>query len=148
LNGLLEFRIIPKLGQTRFLRRDVRVSLERSGFPRDRVGEVVLVVDEIVTNAIEHGSRYRQPTDELIIRLGIDGGSVDVEFIDPSMPADAVDELVRLLAKCGGESPPPIDSERGRGLFLIHDGLDVCEVEVLPDGVGVSMRGRMFRVTG
>ena len=112
----------------------------------DRIERMVLVIDEMVSNAIEHGRIYRTKGHQLRLLLHLDQNHLHIEFNDPGVPHEVVSELNELLAACRGNRPP-LDSERGRGLFLIDDGLDDLEVEAAPGG-GLSMRGRMLRVVG
>ena len=140
--GRIEFKILPHLTRMHQLRSDVRTSLQRHGVRAERLEVLVLVVDEIVTNAIEHGSRYRRADDELTLRFHVEGTALAVEFIDPSATKEVYRELVALLDQCRN-GPPPLHSERGRGLFLVQDGLDEFEIEMLGSGTGLSMRGRL-----
>jgi anti-sigma regulatory factor (Ser/Thr protein kinase) len=140
----MEFRFPPEPRHLRVLRRKVRRALEREGIVGSPVDRLVLVLDEMVSNAIEHGNSNRAGVHELSVMLRLSDVHVDVEFRDPGVPDSVVRELNDLLRACRGNRPP-LDNERGRGLFLIDDGLDELCLEALPGG-GLTMRGRMSRV--
>ncbi|MBK8974552.1 MAG: ATP-binding protein [Planctomycetes bacterium] len=140
----LEIRLRPEPGEVRALRHAVRAFLEPRGVAERKVDTLVLVLDEIVNNSIEHGRPYRAPGDEFVVRVRVEAGRVEIEFRDPSVPRDVVTEIVELLERVGRTAPPPT-FERGRGLFLIRDGLDAIAIESDAGGVGMQMRGHIAR---
>ena len=106
----------------------------------ERIGDTIaLVVDELVNNAIEHGVSYRQDGLPLIVRLATVAAGLSVEFIDREMPEDAITELHGALTQAG-DGAPALESERGRGLFLLSVYLDSLKVLHDADG-GMSLRG-------
>lgn len=108
----------PRAGVLRQLRAEVRKVAATFG-ANDKVGEnLALVVDEIVNNAIEHGAEYRRRGLDLAVEITAEGDRLRVDFFDPEMPAAVVDELSRLLEQATS-GMPSLDSERGRGLFLL-----------------------------
>jgi len=114
--------------------------LEAAGIREDVVDNVLLVADEIVSNAIEHSDGYRAEQGNLVVRLSTADDDVLLEFEDPDVPGDMVDQLSEALA-AGTENRPPLDSERGRGLFLIALNVDVLTVRERPGG-GLLLLGR------
>lgn len=144
---VLEFRIEADVARVRFLRADIRDRLEELGVAEGDVDRLVLVVDELVSNSIEHGASYRSEEDVLSIRLTILESHVELGFEDPSVPAGIVAEMLRLLDQCRSGGVPPLDNERGRGLFLIDDGLEDVVVEAGADGSGLELTGRLRRET-
>jgi anti-sigma regulatory factor (Ser/Thr protein kinase) len=137
-----EFRVEADVARVRFLRADIRAHLEQAGMAERDLDRLVLVVDEIVSNAIEHGAVYRRPDDVLELRLTVAADHVAVAFHDPSVPARTVAELARMLERCQS-GVPPLESERGRGLYLIGDGLEDIEAAVAEGGVGLRLTGRL-----
>ena len=104
---------------------------------------LALVVDELVNNAIEHGVAYRQSRTDLAVRLLAEGERLALEFFDPEMPVDAVDELAQaLVATANGM--PSLESERGRGLFLLTVYLEELRAEAAPQG-GLRLVGFVLR---
>jgi anti-sigma regulatory factor (Ser/Thr protein kinase) len=144
VNTRFGFRLRPSFDQARALRSGVRERLEPLGVSEQDVGRLILVVDEMVSNAIEHGHEYRRDGDLLTVRIGVDPAFFDVEFIDPAVPTAIITEIEGLLAQCRG-GVPPLDNERGRGLFLIQDGLESLDLLGDPGGRGLRVRGRMRR---
>ncbi len=138
------FKLKPRFEQVRSLRHGLRERLEPLGVSEHDVGRLLLVVDEMVSNAIEHGEDYRRPDDLLTVRFAVDVAHVDIEFIDPAVPAATIRDILDLLAQCRN-GRPPIHSERGRGLFLINDGLDQLDLSGDPTGTGLRVRGRFLR---
>ncbi|MFI5749105.1 ATP-binding protein [Streptomyces sp. NPDC051644] len=92
--------IAPEPIRVAHLRRITGVLLRFWAVPAPLAQEVVLVVSELVTNAIEHGRGTVR------LRLSLTGGELLVEVIDGN-PAPA-----RLR-------PVAADDEHGRGLFLV-----------------------------
>jgi len=144
---VLEFRIDADASRVRFLRTDIREQLEDIGVAEGDVDRLVLVVDEIVSNAIEHGRAYRRAHDVLAIRLTVAAAHVDLAFHDPSVPPETVNEMLRLIEQFRDGDVPPLDNERGRGLFLIDDGLDELSVVPGAGGQGLQLTGRLLRET-
>ena len=138
------FKLRPRFEQVRALRTGLRDRLAPLGVVEGDVDRLVLVVDEMVSNAIEHGENYRRPDDLLTVRFAVEADHVDLEFLDPAVPVATVTQILALLAQCRS-GRPPLDSERGRGLFLIDDGLDSLDITGEPDGIGLRLRGRLLR---
>lgn len=145
MNGL-HFRLLPRPEELRLLRRTVREALSRRSLPEAEIDSAVLVIDEIVSNAIEHGRPYRDrdgSPHDLELHLWSEQKDLWIEFTDPDVPDAVVQRLARELAECGGQLPPA-QSERGRGLYLVASGLHHLSVKGL--GVqGLQLRGRLVR---
>jgi anti-sigma regulatory factor (Ser/Thr protein kinase) len=95
---------------------------------------VVLALSELVQNAIEHGAKDR--SGRIGISLVVSDRTVVLEVLDPSTDPDAARSLAAAFSRV---SPPPLDEERGRGLFLVSTLLD--RIDVLPrPGGGVIVR--------
>lgn len=141
----LEFRFPPDPEHLRILRQHVRSKLEGLAIEEDTVNNVVLVVDEMVANAIEHADPYRG-SGHLLVRLRASGSDVLLDFEDPDVPADVIEELNTLLA-AGAEKRPSPESERGRGLFLMATNIDRLEIVSRPDG-GMLLKGRFVDAIG
>lgn len=118
------------LRQLRMRVRELAVQLGASAEVGDRLA---LVVDELVNNAVEHGAAYRRHGLDLAIELHVAGDRTRIEFFDQEMPVEFVQELARaLIASSSGM--PALDSERGRGLFLMSIYLDDLRVETAKAG--------------
>ena len=137
-----EFRFPPDPAHVRLLRGVARQAAEEMGAAESAVDSLVLVLDELANNAIEHGSDYRQGNADLYVRVARDKDDLWVDFEDPEMPEPVVRELAEALRKARNGGLPAIDSERGRGLYLISVYFEEISVEVAPDG-GFLLRGRI-----
>lgn len=133
------FSFAPTQQALRRLRAEVRAAAAGLGAPTAVCERVTLVVDELVNNAIEHGARYRRLGLDLAVRVGSAAGRLSVEFVDPEMPEANVRELAVALADAGS-GMPSLDSERGRGLFLLSIFLEELHAEVHAGG-GLRLRG-------
>lgn len=134
-------RFLPEAHAVRVVRQHVRDLAVRLGAAEAICDAAALVVDELVSNAIEHGASYRKHNTHLSIDVAFDGGRLSVEFLDPEMPERTVRELATALQKAAG-GMPSLDSERGRGLFLISIYMEEVRVDVAPGG-GMRLLGRM-----
>jgi len=116
-----EFTCKPERGVLRGLRDSLREQLTVWEVAGDATNRILLVVDEIVGNSIDHGGSYRVSA-ELAVTLRIEDRDLHVVFVDPDTPEGIVRELGERIANA--TEPPPLDSERGRGLFLIGRSLE------------------------
>jgi anti-sigma regulatory factor (Ser/Thr protein kinase) len=105
----------------------------------DSVGDqLALVADELINNAIEHGAVYRRRGESLALEVAAAAaGRLRVEFVDPEMPGELVARLAAHVAEATG-GLPALDSERGRGLFLLTVFLQDLRVE--PAGLAGGLR--------
>lgn len=135
-----DFRFVPESDRLRRLRADVRDAAVELGVPGS-ADAVSLVVDELVNNAIEHGGSYRRRGEALRLTLSVAQERVALDFFDPEMPAESVLDLARAFKDVGG-GLPAVDSERGRGLFLVAIHMEEVRVAVAPGG-GLHLHGRL-----
>jgi anti-sigma regulatory factor (Ser/Thr protein kinase) len=100
--------------------------------------QLALVADELINNAIEHGAVYRRRGESLALEVAAAAaGRLRVEFVDPEMPGELVARLAAHVAEATG-GLPALDSERGRGLFLLTVFLQDLRVE--PAGLAGGLR--------
>ncbi|MEZ5964340.1 MAG: ATP-binding protein [Planctomycetota bacterium] len=126
----------------RGLRRRVRSELRGLRLQPHDAEIVLLVLDELVSNAIEHGGAYRTRGKRLQAGLFVDGDDLVLEFVDQDMPAREIAALRRTLA-AGDVDIPDIEDERGRGLFLVLTSLQSITVDDrTATAEGMLMRGR------
>jgi anti-sigma regulatory factor (Ser/Thr protein kinase) len=133
----------PRPGVLKQLRAEVRRLAVAFG-AEGRVGDnLALVVDELVNNAIEHGAEYRRQGADLAVQIESLGDQLRIEFFDPEMPVETVSELSRMLGAVA-EGMPSLESERGRGLFLLSVYLQNLRVEKAVAG-GLRLVGHIDR---
>lgn len=136
------FAAVPEA--LRDLRKRVRAEVKGARLPRATVDVVILVLDELVSNAIEHGASYRRGATPLRAELRADGRDLVLVFDDDDMPAAEVAELQRIVG--ADIELPDLEDERGRGLFLITTSLQGLTVEDRTGvGAGVRLSGRIGR---
>jgi anti-sigma regulatory factor (Ser/Thr protein kinase) len=133
----------PRASVLRQLRAAVRRLAAGLG-AGERVGDnLALVVDELVNNAIEHGAGYRQRDLDLALEVATEGEQLRLEFFDPEMPPETVGELAQMLTDAAN-GMPSLDSERGRGLFLLSVYMQGLHAEVAASG-GLRLIGHIDR---
>ncbi len=133
----------PRSGVLKQLRSEVRRLAVAFGAD-DRVGDnLALVVDELVNNAIEHGAEYRRQGSDLAVQIEALGGQLRIEFFDPEMPTETVSQLSQMLLQAAN-GMPSLDSERGRGLFLLSVYLQDLRAEQAATG-GLRLVGHIDR---
>ena len=110
----------------------------------DSVGDqLALVADELINNAIEHGAVYRRRGESLALEVAAAAaGRLRVEFVDPEMPGELVARLAAHVAEATG-GLPALDSERGRGLFLLTVFLQDLRVEAAGVAGGLRIVGHV-----
>lgn len=122
LLGVPEQRMAFRSWQLRDVRRMVRDAAVAAGFGHDRADDVVLAVNEVATNAVEHGG----PRAELHLWRAGRGLVCEVHDTGP-----LADPLPGLVAPHAGET-------RGRGLWIARQ---LCELlHVWTDSAGTHVR--------
>ena len=133
----------PRQGELKRLRANVRSAAARLGAKPEACDSLALVVDELVNNAVEHGSSYRRKDLDLTVVIDEVGDRISIEFFDPEMPLANVQELARSLAATSA-GMPSLESERGRGLFLMSIYLEGLRADVAPAG-GLRLTGMVAK---
>jgi serine/threonine-protein kinase RsbW len=111
------------------LRRSVARSLQH--VDEHVLADVLLALDEAVSNAIRHGSRGGEP-----VRVSVDS---DGDWVEMSVrDGGPTPRLPRLPAE-----PPPLLKTGGRGLWLILQLVDEVRLQRIEDGTRLTMRRRV-----
>jgi serine/threonine-protein kinase RsbW len=111
------------------LRRSAARILE--GVDEEVVADVLLALDEAVSNAIRHGSRAGDP---VLVSVEADGGWIEMSVHD----GGPTPRLPRLPAE-----PPPVLETGGRGLWLILQLVDEVRLRRIGEGTRLIMRRRV-----
>ena len=112
----------------RLIRRVVREFSARAGLDSKTTHEVILAVDEAVSNVIKH-SYKGDPDQKISLRCDRVEGGVEVEVRDQGEPFDPAQR----------KTPPPDELRPGgRGVYLIRSVMD--EVEYWRDGATNCVR--------
>lgn len=95
----------------------IEVHLEERGVPAAPAAQVMIALDEVISNALDHGSETGSPSVE--VALAVQGGAVEVDVSDNGKPFDPL------------AAPPPDTSlsieERaigGLGIHLVRQLMD------------------------
>jgi anti-sigma regulatory factor (Ser/Thr protein kinase) len=107
------------------LRRRVAAAAATAGIDDDRVDDLVLAVNELATNSVEHGPGSGR------LRLWLSRGSVTAEVADRGRMDVPFPGLVR----------PAVTGARGRGLWLASELTDV--LQVWSDAAGTVIRAQI-----
>jgi serine/threonine-protein kinase RsbW len=111
------------------LRRSVAGTLD--DLDESVVADVLLALDEAVSNAVRHGSRAGEP---VMVTVESDGEWVEMTVRD----GGPTPRLPRLPAE-----PPPVLQTGGRGLWLILQLVDEVRLQRIEDGTRLTMRRRV-----
>ena len=127
----MELKVSSDMVYLRPIRTFMRELAENMGFCREKASDIELAVDEVLANAIEHGSTgVESPviiqclsTDEMMKIIVSDAGcgeDVSIEWVSAWVDA------VRDETESG--------TERGHGLLLAHNLADEMSMEPNPTG--------------
>lgn len=94
-----------------------------AGLPADTVEAVVLAVNELAANTIEHTGGPG--------RLSV--------WAEPHQLVCQIDDTGHITDPLAGRIPPPWDAEGGRGLLLIHELCDLVLIHTGPTGTTVRL---------
>ena len=111
------------------LRRSVAQTL--GDLNQEVVDDVLLALDEAVSNAIRHGSRGGE---QVLVTVESDAEWVEMTVRD----GGPTPRLPRLPAE-----PPPVLHTGGRGLWLILQLVDEVRLQRIEDGTRLTMRRRV-----
>lgn len=137
LLGAPDLRLPFHAWQLHEVRRAVRGLAGAAGFTEERISDVVLAVNEVATNAVEHGSRGQNTTDP--VHDGVRPAELHV-WVEPAGLVCEVHDGGRLADPLPGLHPPHPSDPRGRGLWIARQ---ICDLlHVWSDGVGTHVRVR------
>jgi serine/threonine-protein kinase RsbW len=97
----------------------------------DIVADVLLALDEAVSNAVRHGSGAGEP---VVVTVESDGEWIEMSVRD----GGPTPRLPRLPAE-----PPPVLHTGGRGLWLILQLVDEVRLQRVGTGTRLTMRRRL-----
>jgi serine/threonine-protein kinase RsbW len=97
----------------------------------DIVADVLLALDEAVSNAVRHGSGAGEP---VVVTVESDGEWIEMSVHD----GGPTPRLPRLPAE-----PPPVLHTGGRGLWLILQLVDEVRLQRVGAGTRLTMRRRV-----
>jgi anti-sigma regulatory factor (Ser/Thr protein kinase) len=124
----LRFKARPHLDDLGPVRDFIEASAVAHAMPADRVGELVLAVDEWVSNLIEHGGLTQAARIEVQVVPGPE--AIEVRIRDPGGPFDPTRHVDRGL----GLSPLEHQKPGGFGLTLLRRLVDGISYRLTEDG--------------
>ena len=104
-------------------RRTVAQWARSCGLPEERVEVLALVASELATNSVRHGGGTGT------VAMWLDKGAAVLQFTDAGT----------LLDPLTGRLSPPLDSEGGRGLYLVNQLCDLVQVRSSDRGTTVRV---------
>ncbi|WP_424185745.1 anti-sigma factor RsbA family regulatory protein [Actinokineospora sp. G85] len=110
----------PGLGPARALAAGLA---ESQGLAAERVGDVALVVTELLTNGVQHGGGVAT------LRVWSDADGITCEVSDTGVLSDPL----------AGLRPAPADQPNGRGLLLVHTLADLVSFHTGPEGTTIRV---------
>jgi len=99
----------------------------RAGLAEIPREDLVLAVNELVTNSVQHGGGGGT------LRIWREPGELVCEVRDRGFLSDPL----------AGRLPPPLDQYGGRGLWLVNQLCDLAQIRSSPDGTVVRVRMRL-----
>jgi anti-sigma regulatory factor (Ser/Thr protein kinase) len=130
-------RIPNRLDLVHSVRGLARSTCEIRGMDMEAMQEVLLVLTEVVNNAIEHvAGRGPGGYHEVDVQFGITPGEGEGTVV-----ARVVDEGQGGIGQADFDlaAAPDLGNDRGRGLFLVRAYVDALQVSGIP-GVGTEVR--------
>ena len=112
------------------VRRVLEGLLASHGWGEEDVADVGLVATEVLQNAVEHGSR-NDGAEAVRVACTVKGTEILIDVDDPGSGKGPQSLLARDVTV-----PPPVDSSRGRGLYLVHRMAHELHREHRVDGGG------------
>ncbi len=99
----------------------------RAGLPEISREDLVLAVNELVTNSVQYGGGGGT------LRIWREPGALVCEVRDHGFIRDPL----------AGRLPPPVDQYGGRGLWLVNQLCDLAQIRSSPDGTAVRVHMRL-----
>ncbi|MBD3184689.1 hypothetical protein GF312_20580 [Candidatus Poribacteria bacterium] len=116
-------------GDPRYLRpvrvfiRELAISM---GFSDKRVSDIELAVDEVFSNAVEHGSAC--PSSQIIVNCVFSDDSIKITVSDTGFNSHSNAKLLKAWSHALNKISDP-GTERGHGLLLANNLADEMKIE-------------------
>lgn len=121
-----ELRVPSDWTYLRPVRSFIRKLAENTGFPHERISDIELAVDEVFSNAIEHGSAGSGS--RIAIRCLSTDEMMRVTISDTGQGRCPNTRWLDAWSDAVGEKTQP-GTERGHGLLLVHNLADEMHME-------------------
>jgi anti-sigma regulatory factor (Ser/Thr protein kinase) len=124
------------------VRRQLRPWLETLGWPREQAEDLLLAVDEAVSNAVEHA--YPAPASAL---THPDERGVELCVSDTTATDDTHRAIVTVTDRGQWKPRAVSPSSRGRGLQMMRALTEYLDVTATGSGTRVKMISRAVQIT-
>jgi anti-sigma regulatory factor (Ser/Thr protein kinase) len=126
----------------RVARNLVRHFARMEGVQGNEVEQLVLIVSELLANAVDHGQASPAMTERELeadarMRLVLSVGSHEWRL---SVTDEGGGDAARLRQAIQSARLPDLEDERGRGFYLMRQMVDAMEVDTSADGRGLTFR--------
>jgi anti-sigma regulatory factor (Ser/Thr protein kinase) len=126
----------------RVARNVVRHFARMEGVKDGEIDQLVLIVSELLANAIDHGQAKPAMTENDLendarMKLVLAIGEVEWHL---AVSDEGGGDPARVRAVIRAAQLPDLEDERGRGLFLMRQMVDSMEVDPSADGRGLTFR--------
>ena len=145
-DGRLHLEILAAHSLGRQARQQVRDFAQRAGVTGRDLETLTFIAGELIDNGVDHGGGggAREASDLksevwLTVELEIDSRAWSVSMEDQGGGSPEV--LSQLLGD--SDTPPDLEDERGRGLFLLVQMIDEVEISASRDNKGVRIQARV-----
>ena len=138
---LFDRRFPADLSRMEGLRGEIRAGMKQEGVPSVLSDNLILVVDEIVSNAIEHGVEYRSSQHPIRVQVSKSEDGLLLAVCDTDVPRELVSDLAREFEQKDRSVSSSL-MERGRGMFLIATLLAELRISHA-EGGGMRLQGRL-----
>jgi len=116
------------------------------GFSDQEAYEIVLVIDEVCNNAIEHGSKGRYKNVNLECKF--DKQEVEISVQDSGSPQFNVEEALKHDQELMEERTAKPMLERGLGLIIVQKCVNSLNIISSPHGTEVKMVKKSHKISG
>ncbi len=100
---------------------------DRAGLREDARDDLVLAVNELVTNSVQYGG----------------GGGMLRIWVEPDALVCDVRDHGYIVDPLAGRIAPPVDQHGGRGLWLVNHLCDLVQIRSTPNGTIVRVRAHL-----
>lgn len=137
----ISFRMSAYLGFVPGVRSAIGRIAYNFGFDDRESYEIETIIDEICTNAIEHGSQGQDK--DVVVDCRFDNNVVEISIKDSGSPSFKVKEILTECERLMKEEAAKIKLDtirRGRGLMIVKNFVDKFEISANVDGTLVQLK--------
>jgi|WetSurMetagenome_2_1015567.scaffolds.fasta_scaffold387257_1 anti-sigma regulatory factor (Ser/Thr protein kinase) len=137
----ISFRMSAYLGFVPGVRSAIGRIAYNFGFDDRESYEIETIIDEICSNAIEHGSHGQDK--DVVVDCRFDMNVVEISIRDSGSPSFKVKEVLTECERLMKEEAEKIKLDtirRGRGLMIVKNYVDKFDISANSDGTLVQLK--------